>query len=173
MRFFNQSTSSVSKGIRARDRRFTGGRRARIGLETLETRALMSGIAGVSVQFGNIAIHGTKTSGNVAEVSIDPTNHDVMVSLNGQSEEFSPSLLANVTYKGGSGGGDTFTNNTNLTTIEYGYGGHNTFSSSGRYNYVIFFGNYNTYNAHGGYAVVFEIGNYDTVNGTGVTTYHF
>jgi hypothetical protein len=83
-------------------------------LETLETRNLLS-ISGVTLQFGNLAITAPNSSHNTAVVSIDTSNHnDVKVTLNGASEEFSPSLVANITYKGGSGGHDTFTNSTNL-----------------------------------------------------------
>jgi hypothetical protein len=159
MRFFNRILGSLSEGSRTRDRRFTDQRRSRIELEMLEGRTLMSGIPGVSLRFGNLAITAPNASGNVAQVSIDPSNHDVKVSLNGKSEEFSPSLVASVTYKGGSGGGDTFTNDTYLVEQAYGYGGHNTFTGGTTYNFVYFFGNSNTYQAQAGsFCDVFENG---------------
>jgi hypothetical protein len=98
-----------------------------------------------------------------------------MVSFNGQSEEFSRSLVGSVTYRGGSGGGDSFQNNTNLLELAYGYGGHNAFTGGSSYNFVFLFGNYNTYHANGGYSAVWEgYGQYDTIGGTGtLSTYAY
>jgi hypothetical protein len=135
----------------------TGRRRSPIGLETLESRNLLS-IAGVSLQFGNIAIVAPKSSGNVAEVQIDPKTHNVEVSLNGQSEEFAASQVLNITYEGGAHGGDTFVNDTDLTGLYYGFGGGNTFTGGGAFNFMFFTGNDNTYNANGIYSDVFELG---------------
>jgi len=104
----------------------------------LEGRALMSNIPGVTFQFGNIAINATQASHNVAQVSINPIDHKVQVSLNGQSEEFSPSQVFNVTYKGGSGGGDTFTNNTNLVELAYVHGTGNHLTGGTSFNYAFF-----------------------------------
>jgi hypothetical protein len=81
----------------------------------------------------------------VAIVSIDTLNHnDVKVTLNGTSEEFSPSLVANITYTGGSGGGDSFTDATRLVSLNHGHGGNNVFIGGSNYNYIFFHGN-NTY----------------------------
>jgi hypothetical protein len=123
----------------------------------MEGRSLLS-IAGVTLQFGNIAIVAPKASGNVAEVQIDSKTHNVEVSLNGQSEEFAASSVVNITYKGGANGGDTFVNHTDLTALYYGFGGGNTFTGGGAYNFVFFTGNNNTYNANGLYSDVFEGG---------------
>ena len=82
--------------------------------------------------------------------------HDVAVSLNGQSEEFAPSKVSSITYKGGASGSDTFVNNTRLTTLAYGYGGKNQYSGGTGYDYVYFFGNNNTYTAQGGVTDVWE-----------------
>jgi len=118
-------------------------------LETLEARGLLS-IAGVSLVYGNLAITATHASGNVAQVSIDPATHNVQVSLNGQSEEFGANQVYNVTYKGSSGGGDTFTDNTSLVSLEYGYGGNNHFTGGSSFNFVYFFGNSNSFNGPAG-----------------------
>ena len=128
---------------------------ARMALETLEGRNLLS-IAGVTLQFGNLAITAPKASGNVAEVRIDPKTHNVEVSLNGQSEEFAASKVFSVTYKGGVDGGDTFVNDTSLTTLDYGYGGDNNFTGGTGYNYVYFDGNDNTYTADAGVSDVWK-----------------
>jgi hypothetical protein len=134
----------------------------------LETRALLS-IPGVTLQFGNLAITATKASGNVAQVSIDSVTHNVKVTLNGNSEEFSASKVYNVTYKGGSGGGDTFQDNTSLVSLEYGYGGNNNFTGGTSYNYVYFFGNNNSFTGPAGsVSDVFENGGHgDTMHGSG------
>ena len=129
--------------------------RPRIELEALEGRDLLS-IAGITLQYGNLAITAPKSSGNVAQVWIDPSTHNLAVSLNGQSEQFAASSVANITYKGGASGGDTFVNNTGLTTLAWGYGGQNQFTGGTGYNYVYFFGNNNTFTAQGGVSDVWE-----------------
>jgi hypothetical protein len=140
-------------------------RRSPMAWETLETRSLMS-VPGVSVAFGNLTITAPMGShGNVAAVSIDPSNQDVMVSFNGQSEEFTPSKVFSVTYVGGTGGGDTFTNNTSLVSLDFGFGQNNNFTGGTGSNYVFFFGSNNTYNEQpGSFNDVFEIGGPDTIN---------
>jgi hypothetical protein len=123
--------------------------RSRITLEILEQRDLLS-IAGVTLQYGNLAITGTKSSGNVSQMWIDPSNQNVAVSLNGQSEEFAATTVTSVTYKSGANGGDTFANNTGLANQDYGYGGNNNFTGSTGYNFIYLFGNNNTYTVKGG-----------------------
>jgi len=160
MRFLSRFIGSFPEGSRARHKRHaTGRRRSPVGCEMLEARALLSNIPGVSLQFGNLAITATKASGNVAVVSIDPSNHNVKVSFNGQSEEFKASLVDNITYTGGKNGGDTFTDNTNLVSLEYGYGGSNNFTGGTSYNYVYFWGNSNNFDGPAGsVSDVFEHG---------------
>jgi hypothetical protein len=141
-------------------RRSAGRRRLPLQLERLETRDLMSaGLAGVSVSNYTLLIQAPKSSGNVAVVSIDPTNHNIELKLNGQSEEFSPTVVYHVTYSGGKGGGDTFTDNTSLESLEYGYGSGNNFTGGSSYNYTFFHGNNNSFNGSAGlYSDVFEYG---------------
>ena len=120
-------------------------------LESLEGRALLSvGVPGVSLQFGNLAITATLSSHNTAVVQIDSSTKNVEVTLNGNTEEFAPSLVANITYKGGSGGFDSFADHTGLVSLAYGWGGNNTFTGGTSYNYVYFHGNGNIYNAPAG-----------------------
>jgi hypothetical protein len=179
MRFPSRILSSVTQTSRAhQEHRSTGRRRSPIAVERLENRNLLS-IAGVSLQFGNLAIAAPNSSHNTAVVSIDTTNHNnVKVTLNGASEEFSPSLVASITYKGGSGGNDTFTDSTNLMSLAYGYGGNNNFTGGGSYNYVYFFGNNNTFSdtVVGSVSDVFENGGTgDTINdppGVIIQVYH-
>lgn len=123
-------------------------------------------VPGVSLSYGNLLIQApTGSHGNVATVSIDSSNHDVKVSFNGQSEEFSPSVVCNITYMGGRGGKDTFTNDTSLVSLDYGFGSGNNFTGGTGYNYVYFYGGSNTYNAQAGsFTDVFEIGGSDAIN---------
>jgi hypothetical protein len=171
MRFLRGVISSVSSESRAnREAPSSRRRRSRIELESLENRALLS-ITGVKLQFGNLAITAPKSSGNVAQVWIDPATHNVAVSLNGQSEEFAASSVTSITYKSGANGGDTFTNNTKLTNQDYGYGGNNHFTGGTGYSYIYFFGNNNNYAAHGGVNVVWKAhGTGDVIqNGVGAS----
>ena len=96
-------------------------------------------IAVVTLQYGKLAINSPNPSGNVAEVQIDPLSGNVEVTLNGASEEFAAASVMSITYKGGSGGGDTFTNDTGLTSLDYGHGGGNTFTGGSGYDFVYFF----------------------------------
>jgi len=161
MRLFHRITGSLSEGSPARDRRSAGPRRARIECEVLEGRALMS-LPGVVVQFGNIAITSTLASGNHAQVSI-AADHNVLVTVNGQSEEITGRVF-NVTYKGSAGGGDTFVNSTNLVEAAYGHGGSNNFTGGSNYNFVYLWGNGNTYNANGFSDVMEHGGQHDAIN---------
>ena len=166
MRFLSRSRGWVHVASGARqEHRAAVRRRSQTAFETLETRSLMS-VPGVSLAFGNLSITApTGSHGNVAAVSIDPSNQDVMVSFNGQSEEFSPSRVSSVTYVGGTGGGDTFTNNTSLVSLDFGFGQNNNFTGGTSSNYVFFFGSNNTYNEPAGsFNEVFEIGGSDTIN---------
>jgi len=130
----------------------------------------MSAIPGVSLTYGNLSIKAPNPSGNVAAVSIAHDNN-LLVTLNGQSEEFSVTGIYNITYTGGSQGGDQFTNNTNLVSLEYGYGGNNTFTGGTNFNYVYFQGNNNTFSAQvGAISDVFEdYGTGDIINKNGAT----
>ena len=166
MHFLSRIRGSVQGTSRVgRKHRSASPRRPAISLETLETRNLMS-VLGVSLSYGNLLIQAPAAShGNVATVSIDSSNHDVKVSFNGRSEEFSPSLVCNITYMGGRGGKDTFTNDTSLVSLEYGFGSGNNFTGGTSYNYVYFYGGKNTYNAQAeSFTDVFEIGGSDTIN---------
>jgi hypothetical protein len=166
MRFLRRSRGLAQVAFSARQvHRAANRRRSPMALETLETRSLMS-VPGVSLAFGNLTITSPMGShGNVATVSIDPSNRDVMVSFNGQSEEFSPNKVFSVTYVGGTGGGDTFTNNTSLLSVDFGFGQQNNFTGGTGDNFVFFFGSNNTYNEEpGSFNEVFEIGGSDTIN---------
>jgi hypothetical protein len=167
MRFLSRKSGLVRSTSRAQEehRSARRSRRSPIALETLETRGLMS-VPGVSLSYGNLLIQApTGSSGNVAKVSIDPATQNVNVSFNGQTESFSAGQVANITYYGGSGGGDKFENDTNLVSLDYGFGAGNNFSGSTSYNFVYFFGAGNTYSApDGSFSDVLEIGGGDTVN---------
>ena len=154
-----------------RGRRPAARRRSPLAMETLENRSLLS-VAGVSLSYGTLAIQAPKpSSGNVAVIAIDPSNKDVQVTFNGQSEEFAPGLVANISYMGGSGGGDPFTNNTSLPTLGYTFGSGNVITGGSSYNYFYFWGNNNTYNAAAGsISDLFEIGGKDTANDPPNTT---
>jgi hypothetical protein len=170
MRFLSRVTGLVQEVSRPRQMHRSSVRRGSpIALEMLETRNLMS-VPGVSLSYGNLAIVAPSgSSGNVAKVWIDSSTHNVDVSFNGKSESFSASSVLNVTYKGGSGGGDTFTNDTSRVSLEYGFGSHNNFTGGSSFNYDYFYGTDNTYNAQqGSFTDVFEIGSPDTLkNPTG------
>lgn len=167
MRFFSRISGLVSAVAAARKpRRPARQSRRPVAVESLEGRALLTGLAGVSVSYGTLQILAPKMSGNTAAVSIDPSNHFVKVSLNGQSEEFNPATtcITSVVYLGGRGGGDTFSDNTSLVSREFGFGSGNKFTGGTGMNYIYFMGGGNTYTTQGTACnVVFEFGGSDTI----------
>jgi hypothetical protein len=177
MRFLNQLfglTKMASHGRQAG--RPASHCRARFELEMLEGRALMTGIAGVSLSYGQLMIQAPAGShGNVAAVSIDPSNNYVKVTMNGQSEEFNPTSVGTILYVGGSGGGDTFVDGTALPSREFGQGGNNTFTGGTGLNYAYLWGTNNTYNAQSGsFTDVFEFSGPAKINnpkGAGIQIY--
>ena len=167
MRFLSRMMSLVSEGSHARPTRSAAGRRPlRMELEPLEGRALLSALAGVSVQYGNLAIQAPQASGNVAVITA-PAPNTVQLSLNGQCETFNTTQISitSITYLGGSGGGDTMVNDTDLPTVEYGFGSGNNFMGGTGFNYAFFFGGANTFDAQAGsVSDVFELSGGNTVS---------
>lgn len=167
MRILSRISGLVSAVVAARNpRRPARQARRPVAVESLEGRALLTGLAGVSVSYGTLQILAPKLSGNAAAVSIDPSNQFVKVSLNGQSEEFNPRItsITSVMYLGGLGGGDTFSDNTSLVSREYGRGSGNHFTGGTGMNYIYFMGAGNTYKTQGTACnVVFEYGGSDTI----------
>jgi hypothetical protein len=164
MRFLRRLMGSVSEGPRARRKHHSAGpRRSLIELEKLETRNLMATGMSMTLSFGNLAITAPAGSGGnvvtVSNVTVNNTN-EVAVSVKGIiKQEFAASQVSNITYEGGSKGGDDFTNDTSLTLLAYGYGGTNDFVGGSGYNYVFFTGNNNTFDGTAGiYSDVFEQG---------------
>lgn len=148
MNRFNAAAPKASRTIA----KATSPRRRRtpISLETLEVRDLKSGI---SMSFGAISIQGTG-SGNSAHVS--RVGDNVRVQLNNQVVEYTASEVYAVTYTGGSGGSDTFVNDTNLYSQMYGFGGNNQFTGGSSFNTVYMYGNFNNYSDLGGASYVFS-----------------
>jgi hypothetical protein len=68
-----------------------------------------------------------------------------------------------------------FINNTSLTSLEYGFGQHDTYTGGSGYNYVYSYSGGNTYNAQpGSLNDVFEVGGTDAIHNpdeAGVTAY--
>jgi len=125
-------------------------------VESLEGRELLSGnIPGVSFSFGALTITGTQASHNSAQVSIDPSNGMVKVSLNGQAVEYNKSSIWSMNYTGGQGGWDSFINDTSLTETVTMYGGNNTSLGGSSWNSVNLWGDNNTYDARGAASYVF------------------
>lgn len=155
MRFLNSMFGSFPGGPRARhERRSSNRRRAPLALETLEGRSLLTvaaPAATVSLQFGNLAIHAA--SNTTTEVSIASGTLTLTASGAGGSsvtQTFDASSIYNITYTGGSAGGNTFINNTNLVSLDYAYGGNNHIVGGGSFNYVFFWGNNNSFSSTAG-----------------------
>jgi hypothetical protein len=150
----------------SRPRREGGSRRRfqpQFSVEGLEDRDLKSNIPGVSLQYGYLSINATQASNNVASVSIDPSNQMVKVSLNGNSVEYNQSDVNTMCYTGSQGGGDTFTNDTSLTEVAYGYGGNNNFVGGTTYNIVFLYGDHNAYDDRNAIGYTFTYGTNNTI----------
>ncbi len=125
--------------------------------EALETRNLMTAPAGVSLLSGGLLyIAPQHASGNVAEVSIVGPN--VHVTVNGDSEDIAASSVTAIFYNGAFGGHDTFTNDTSILGIEYGWGSGNTFTGGTGYDYFYLYGPNQTIHSGGGEEVIYTHG---------------
>jgi hypothetical protein len=165
MRFSSLFSHSVSNAVRALEGgRSSCRRRPQVSLEVLEARELKTG--GVTLANGMLTITATKNSGNVAQVAIDKAhNNAVAVTLNGTTTEFAASQVQALTYLGGAGGGDTFSNNTAIIGFENGWGGGNTFNGGSVEDIMSVCGNGNTIHAGTGFQVVYTNGGHDTITG--------
>ncbi len=165
MRFSSLFSHSVSNAVRALEGgRSSRRRRPQVSLEMLEARELKAG--GVTLAYGMLTIEATRTSGNVAVVAIDKANPNLVdVTLNGTTTQFNASLVQALTYNGGAGGGDTFSNNTAIYGMENGWGGNNTFNGGSGMDIFFVCGNGNTMNAGSGFEVVYAFDGGNTVNG--------
>ena len=112
-------------------------------------------IPGVTFQFGNIQIVAQQPNNNAVDVRINPLTGNVKVGVNGLSEEFPVAQVLNVTYQGGSGGGDTFVCAVAVPFVCYAFGGYNYVAGGGAFNFIYLYGNYNVYSAAGGGNTVF------------------
>ncbi len=103
---------------------------------------------GISVFAGILYIGAPKPSGNTVVVEMSG-NGILKVTLNGQTQEFDrPAMgLWTIGYVGAAGGGDSFTNNTDLTETLQMHGGHNVVVGGGTWNMVNLHGDNNTYDA--------------------------
>jgi hypothetical protein len=136
-------------------------------MEALETRNLLTvaaPIPGVSLTNGVLSIQGTQFSGNHASVSMVQGN--VEVTLNGQTEDFATRVVL-ISYNSGAGGNDTFSNNTAIRGIEFGWGDSNTFTGGSNMDVMLFFGNNETAHSNGGREIVFTHGGTGDTNDPG------
>jgi hypothetical protein len=164
MQFFSRIFGSDAKVSRVRPGdRYPCRRRAQFTLETLEERDLKSSIVpGVDLSDGVLTITATQYSGNSANVSIDPSNQNLKVTLNGNSVEYNPGEVywGQVNYKGGLGGYDTFTNDTSYSNIVTVFTGNNTVRGGTGFNSVTLWGDHNAYDSGGGDSYIFTINGY-------------
>jgi len=164
MQFFSRIFGSDAKVFRDRPGDHSPRRRrVQFSLETLEERDLKTAIIpGVDLTNGMLTITATQYSGNSANVSIDPSNQNLKVTFNGNSVEYNPGEVywGQVNYKGGLGGYDTFTNDTNYSNIVTVFTGNNNVQGGIGFNSVTLWGDYNTYDSGGGDSYIFTINGY-------------
>ena len=178
MQFFSRVFGAASKTSRVRRAdRSPRSRCSQIGVESLEGRDLKSDIPGVSNQAGVLVITATQAANNTAIVSNDQ-NGKVEVTLNGNREVFPAGTLWTISYTGGKGGRDKFTNNTRLSEVAVMKGGSNHVVSGNSWNLVELWGDHNSFNAQGGVSNVYcyngPNNNINTSNGyVNVSSYHF
>jgi len=123
----------------------------------------MSDIPGVSNQGGVLVMTATQPSHNAAIVSTDP-NGNVVATLNNNSEMFPRGTIWTISYTGAQGGGDTFTNNTNLSEVNVMNGGGNQVFGGTSYNLAYLWGNNNSFDSSGGGSEVFTYGSNNNIN---------
>lgn len=130
-------------------------------LELLESRNLLS----VSALNGVVTIQAPQVSGNVVQID-RVSGGAIQVTLDGATQTFAAGTVNTITYYSGQLGGDTFTNNTDLTEVINAYGGNNTVNSGTGVDIEFFDTDGNTINEHGTFSVIFTRGGQNTINGT-------
>jgi hypothetical protein len=140
-------------------------------VENLESKNLMGGGGGVTLSGGLLSIVAPMQSGNTAAVFRDATNGNVKVILDGTVQEFDSSQVIAIYYAGGMGGHDTFANATDIMSIDYGFGGNNTFVGGSGQDFFFVFGDGNLAVDAGGGAVAYTHGGHDTIIGEGILVF--
>jgi len=164
VQFFSRVFGAASKTSRVRRAdRSPRSRCSQIGVESLEGRDLMSDIPCVSNQGGVLVMTAAQPSHNAAIVSTDP-NGNVVATLNNNSEMFPRGTIWTISYTGAQRGGDTFTNNTNLSEVTVMHGGGNQVHGGTSYNLAYLWGKNNSFDSSGGASEVFTYGSNDNIN---------
>jgi len=136
----------------------------------------MSGVT-ATLQFGNLLITDRSTAGG-NNVAVSITSGILSVAIIGQkTETFAAISVLNTTFVGSTGGGDVYSNDTSLVSLDHLYGSNNNISGGLGFNYVFFYpthfgahdNNFNTFTAAVGSIddVFQEGGAHDTINNLG------
>ena len=163
-------------------------RRLQAGVEGLESRNLMSVVAGSVTPVGNLVLvtPNANLSSNTAIVSYQMVGgvKKLDVNLNGADNYYGPGQFSNVLFLGaGTSSNETFINETGISTNAYGgsgtdtftggsgidqfYGGSgtNTFNAGSGFTYMVGGSGTNVFNESAtGWGTIVEIGSSNTVN---------
>lgn len=160
MLFLNRLIGTASQAPRTRpEDRSQRRRRAQFSLETLEGRELKT----VANYYGQVLIQASQ---DYAETSIQKTeNGTVEVVSDNESYVFDASEVTSITYVGSFGGGNTFINNTDYTTIVMTYTGNNNIQAGRGFNLLYLTGDNNNYHTDGYTSLVYTYGRNNNISG--------
>ena len=138
----------------------------------LELRNLMAGP--VVVNGALIEIIAPLPTGNRAEIHPDSAGGAFDITVNGQAFQVPSTGIQAVYYAGSFGGQDEFANQTDLTAIDYGWGGGNKFLTEGTGpTYAFLFGDGNSFEVSAGdFGVAYTHGGHDNI-GDGILVFQF
>ena len=111
-------------------------------------------------------------TGNRAVIQPDPAGGAFDITVNGQAFQVPSTGIQAVYYAGSFGGQDEFANQTDLTAIDYGWGGGNKFLTEGTGpTYAFLFGGGNTFTVSAGdFGVAYTHGGHDNI-GEGILVF--
>jgi len=160
----------IGRADRLERNRKARSRRLAPSVDGLESRNLLTA-APISLANGVLQITAPLNSGNKVSVSMDAANNAVKVTLDGTTQEFAASQVSELFYVGGGGGGDTYTNSTNITSVDVGYAGDNTFTGGTGTDVMFLYGDGNSAIDSGGLTVAFTNGGNDNID-AGIETFN-
>jgi hypothetical protein len=137
----------------------------------LELRNLMAGA--VVVNGALIEIIAPLPTGNIAEIHPASAGGAFDITVNGQAFQVPSTGIQAVYYAGSFGGQDTFANLTDLTAIDYGWGGNNFLTEGTGPTYAFLFGDDNTFEVSaGGFGAAYNHGGQNNI-GEGILVFQF
>jgi hypothetical protein len=123
---------------------------------------------------GMLLITPAQTANSTASVTFDQNKKNVVVTVDGQSEKFAAGSICTISYKSGSGGRNSFTNETDIPDLVWMKGNNDRVLGGGRWSVVYLCGDDSSYDSQGRPSDVLTYGKNDQVTRyPGVAVYQY